>query len=128
DLAVVADHHAALLRDLDPAPVVHGQAEAVGAEHRPRMHQHAPAQAHAAHQGHARDQPAAVADLAVLPDHAPRADDRAGAAARAPMLQNASTCASGSTLADRSTAALAWTPGRGTGGGSNSAAILANAT
>src|SRR5690606_18263213 len=45
DLAVVADHHAALLRDLDPAPRVHRQAKAVGAEHGARVDEHALAQA-----------------------------------------------------------------------------------
>src|SRR5436190_11118688 len=37
DLDVVADAHRADLWDLDPAPVVVGDAEAVGTDHRPRM-------------------------------------------------------------------------------------------
>jgi hypothetical protein len=47
--------HAAQLRHLEPAAGVHRQAEAVGAQHRAGMHQHALAQADARDQGHAGD-------------------------------------------------------------------------
>ena len=65
------------LRHLQPAARRPRQAESVGAEHRARMHQHAPARAHALDQRH-RDQFAAFADHAILADHASGADDRAG--------------------------------------------------
>src|SRR5690606_18666361 len=38
DLAVIADAHAAKLRHLDPLAVLHRQPEAVGTEHRARVH------------------------------------------------------------------------------------------
>ena len=100
DLAVVADHHAAELRHVEPAAGFHRQAETGGADHRARMHDHALAQADAGDQGDARDQFAAGADDAVVADHAARADHGTGfdAAARAdadegPMCAPGSTCA-----------------------------------
>ncbi len=59
-------------------PGVHRQPEAVGAQHRTRMHPHARAQAYPGHQGHAGGKHAAGADFAVIADHAARADHRAG--------------------------------------------------
>ena len=91
DLAVVADHHPAELRHLQPLAMVHGDAEAVGAQHRAGMHQHPLAEAHAHHQGDPRDQLAAFADLAVLADHAAWSEHGAGgdAGARAHHHQRA---------------------------------------
>src|SRR5690606_31263063 len=78
DLAVVADHHAAVLRHLEPAPRVHRQAEAVRAEHRAGMDPHALAQPHAGNQGDAGDQFAAGTNHAVIADDATRTQHRAG--------------------------------------------------
>src|SRR4051794_36262713 len=40
DFDIVAEHHAADLRDLIPAPILPGKTEAVRAKHRPRMDDH----------------------------------------------------------------------------------------
>jgi len=79
DLDVVTDHHAADLRDLDPAAVVVGEAEAVPADHRAGLHQHARTELHRVAQGHVGQQAAARADLHVVAEHAPRAEDAARA-------------------------------------------------
>lgn len=85
NFAIVADHHAAQLRHLDPVASVHRQAKAVGAEHRAGMHAHALAQANTGHQGNAGNQFASVIDHAVFADDAAGADHAtiAHAAARA---------------------------------------------
>ncbi len=75
NLAVVADHHATLLRYLDPVAGIHRQPETVGAQHSARVDQHALAQAHADDQGDPRDQLAAGPDDAIVADDAVRADD-----------------------------------------------------
>jgi hypothetical protein len=85
DFAIVADGHAAQLRHLDPVAGVHRQAEAIGADHRARMHAYASPQPGPRHQRHPRNEFAAVADVAVLADHAAGTDHAgfADAAARA---------------------------------------------
>src|SRR5690606_14326416 len=74
DLAVVADAHAAKLRHLQPGAAVEGQAETVGAKHRARMDQHAPAQANTLDQGHPGHQAGLRPDHTVMPDDAVRTD------------------------------------------------------
>lgn len=94
DLAVVADHHAAQLRDLDPVTGIHRQAEAVGTDHRTGMDAHALAQTHPGDQGDAGEQLAAVIDHAVLADDAAGADHAAiaHAAARTDADERADVC------------------------------------
>src|SRR3546814_5818161 len=57
---------------------LHRQPEAIGAEHRARMDQHALAQAHAPDQGDAGAELAIRANDAVLPDRAAGTDHRTG--------------------------------------------------
>ena len=77
DLAVVADHHAAQLRHLDPAAGIHRQPESIGAEHGARVDAHPCTQPHPRNQGDPRHQLATRADAAVVAHHAARADHRA---------------------------------------------------
>src|SRR4029077_4865671 len=83
DLDIIADPHAADLRDLHPAPVVVGDAEAVGADHGARVHDDAPSQRAAGIEHHARIEAAVVADLHALAHHAAGADRDARAKPRA---------------------------------------------
>src|SRR6056297_1194389 len=80
---VVADHHAADLRHLDPAFRLAGQAEAVGADNGARVVQHARPQPDAGADGDAGHQPAAFADDGVGAHHTVRTDTGAGANHRA---------------------------------------------
>ena len=74
DLAIVAHAHAAELRHLDPAAVVVGDPETIGADHRAGMDQHALAEPDARHQGDARDEARLRAHAAVVSDDAMRAE------------------------------------------------------
>src|SRR5688500_10762234 len=77
DLDVVADAHAADLRDLDPAALVGRDAEAVGADDRPGMH-HDSLSKKAFRVNHdTRIQAAVIADDDVVADDAARADRHA---------------------------------------------------
>lgn len=79
DLAVVADDHATQLRHFQPLAAIHGQAEAVGANDRAWMDQHARADPHAGDQGNPGNQMRAGSDMAILADAAMRTDHCAGA-------------------------------------------------
>src|SRR5260221_1654892 len=74
DLDIVADAHRADLRDLDPAPVVVGDAEAVGVDHGPRMDDHRLAERAPRVDRDARIEAAIFADLDLLAHHAAGAD------------------------------------------------------
>src|SRR5258706_12383692 len=74
DLDIVADAHRADLRDLDPAPVVVGDAKAVGADHRPRMDDHPLAERAPRVDHDARIEAAIFADLDLVAYHAAGAD------------------------------------------------------
>src|SRR5690606_14554477 len=82
-----ADRDSAELRDLDPAAVreILGEAEAVGADHRARMHDATAADPDSVEDADARREPRAVADLDPRAERAAGTDDRAVAdgAARA---------------------------------------------
>ena len=80
DLDVVFDDDAADLRDLLVRAVgVAREAEAVAADHRAVLHDHAVAELHALADRHARMQDAVVADAGVRTDDDVGVDDRAGA-------------------------------------------------
>src|SRR5487761_2609141 len=74
DLYVVADHHRSRLRNLSPDALFQGNAEAIGADHRARMHQRALAQAATRVDGDVRMQPAGGADLDRITEVATGAD------------------------------------------------------
>src|SRR5688572_17830018 len=83
DLDVVADAHRADLRDLDPAALVTGVAEAVGADHRARLQDAARADRAPRVHHHARVEAGIVADRRALAHHAAGADRDARAQPRA---------------------------------------------
>ena len=77
DFAVIANQHATQLRHLDPAPGIHGQAEAVGTQYGTWMDAYTFAKPHPGNERDPGDQFAAVTYLAVFTDHATRADHTA---------------------------------------------------
>src|SRR5882724_7261936 len=74
DLDVVADAHRSHLRDLDPASIVVGDAEAVGADHRARVRDDALIEGAPAIDHDSRIEAAVVADRDFLADDASGAD------------------------------------------------------
>ena len=78
DFAIVADHHAAELRHLEPASALHRQAEAIGPEYRTRVDQHALAQPDAPDQRDIGAEFAPFAHDAILADGAARTDGGTG--------------------------------------------------
>src|SRR5690606_21922182 len=78
DLDVVADDDAAELRHLDPAAVreVLGEAEAVAADHRARVHDAAAPDPDPVEHADARGEPCAGPDLDMVTERAAGTDDR----------------------------------------------------
>ena len=95
DLDVVADDDAAGLRNLDPDAGLAGEAEAVAADDRTRMHDAARADDALAMEGDVREEMGVLADHASRPIKRPLLDDGAGSLITAP----ASTVTCGPMLA-----------------------------
>src|SRR6266850_1383999 len=79
DLDIVADAHRADLRDLDPAPLILGDAETVGADHRAGMDDHPLSYAALRVNHHPWVEASVVADARALAHHATGADGHARA-------------------------------------------------
>ncbi|MNX97533.1 hypothetical protein D3C86_1299040 [compost metagenome] len=77
DFDVVADQHPAELGNLLPDALLVGEAEALAADHRPRLDHHPLADAYIVIQGDPRREPAALADHRTRTDHAMRPDRHA---------------------------------------------------
>ena len=88
DLDVVADHHVAHLRHLVIAAAVEREAEAVAADHHPRMHDAALADLALVAQDHMREEEGVVAHRGALAHVAPRHQHHAGSDLR-PALDHA---------------------------------------
>src|SRR3989338_8788065 len=75
DLDIIADHHAADLRNLDPAPLVHRDAETVRTDHRAGMRDQVVADHAVMINNNMRVQPGMAADNRIRADAATLADD-----------------------------------------------------